>query len=308
MNRNDLSLCPIPANASSRRLGLLCVFALLTLGVLSEAASDSIAQEQAAESTTRVVLASDVEWSPLNPARGDKGPQAANLWGDRTGTEATGFLVKFVDGFASPPHIHNITYRGVVIQGRLHNDDPDAAPMWMSAGSYWTQPVGETHITAARGSSVAYIEIHKGPYLVLPKEEASDSGERPINVDASNIVWLDASNITWIDESEQTASADAIKVAFLWGKPQGDQPSGTLIKLPIGFTGSLRSHGATFRVVVIEGRAKHHLSGATDVKLLEPGSYFGSAGKTSHQLTIDAKEACVLYIRSEGRFDVTNES
>ena len=59
-------------------------------------------------------------------------------------------------------------------------------------GSFWTQPKGEVHITAAKGTTnVAYIEIEEGPYLVLPTEEAFDSGERPINVDASNIVWID---------------------------------------------------------------------------------------------------------------------
>lgn len=307
MNKNYLSLRPTPVNASSRRLGLTCVFALLTFAGLSGAESESIAQEQAVKPTPKVVLTSEVEWSPLNPARGDKGPQAANLWGDRTGAGATGFLVKFVDGFSSPAHIHNITYRGVVIHGLVHNDDPNATPMWMPTGSYWSQPVGESHITSARGSSVAYIEIQKGPYLVLPEEEAVDSGERPVNLAASNIVWLDASNITWIDQSALPAPADGPKVAFLWGKPQGDQPSGTLIKLPAGFTGSLRSHGTTIRVVVIEGRATHHSSGASEVKSLEPGSYFGSTGKASHQLTIDVKEACVLYVRSEGRFNVINE-
>lgn len=56
---------------------------------------------------------------------------------------ASGSLVTFVDGFQSPPHIHNITYRAVVIRGRIHNDDPEAARLWMEPGSYWTQPAGE---------------------------------------------------------------------------------------------------------------------------------------------------------------------
>jgi hypothetical protein len=67
-----------------------------------------------------VVLTSEVEWEKLNPARGDKSPQAATLWGDRKGTVSTGFLAKLVDGFSSPPHIHNATYRAVVISGSIH--------------------------------------------------------------------------------------------------------------------------------------------------------------------------------------------
>ncbi|MGI9227203.1 MAG: DUF4437 domain-containing protein, partial [Gammaproteobacteria bacterium] len=141
---------------------------------------------------------SDVKWTPLNPARGKLGPKAGYLWGDRAGVGPSGFLVKFVDGFSSPPHIHNITYRGVVISGFVHNDDPNAEEAWMPTGSFWTQAAGEVHITAAKGSNnIAYIEIEKSPYLVLPTKEAFDSNEKSVNIEESNIVWQDASNTNW---------------------------------------------------------------------------------------------------------------
>jgi hypothetical protein len=80
-----------------------------------QSASDNIAPEQVAEPTSKVVLISEVEWEQLNPARGDKSPQAGTLWGDRKGDRKgdimpTGFLSRFMDGFSSPPHIHNTTY------------------------------------------------------------------------------------------------------------------------------------------------------------------------------------------------------
>ncbi|WP_081485539.1 DUF4437 domain-containing protein [Bernardetia litoralis] len=141
--------------------------------------------------TNKVVLSSEIVFEKLNPARGDQSPQAGTIWGDRNGTEATGFLAKFADGFSSPPHIHNITYRAVVIKGLIHNDDPNAEKMWMPMGSFWTQPTGEAHITAAKGKeNIALVEIDNGPYLVKPTDEAVDNGERPINIDASNIIWL----------------------------------------------------------------------------------------------------------------------
>ena len=73
---------------------------------------------------TEIVLASEVKWRHLNPARGDASPAAGTLWGDQTKDGESGFLVRFREGFASPPHIHNITYRGFVIAGELHNNDP----------------------------------------------------------------------------------------------------------------------------------------------------------------------------------------
>ena len=131
-------------------LALGCIVVAGCAGVL--ATSDSMAPTPTTKPNFEVIMVSEVKWEQLNPARGDKSPQAGTLWGDRKGTVPTGFLAKFVDGFSSPPHIHNATYRAVVISGRIHNDDPNAADMWMSTGSFWTQPKGEVHITAAKGS------------------------------------------------------------------------------------------------------------------------------------------------------------
>lgn len=253
----------------------------------------------AAEQSNEVLLASQIKWEPLNPARGDKSPQAGTLWGDRKGTVSTGFLARFVDGFSSPPHIHNATYRAVVISGRIHNDDPDAADMWMPAGSFWTQPKGEVHITAAMGATnVALVEIDKGPYLVLPVEESFDSGERPVNVDASNIVWVDPPGMP--------ASAKAPKVAYLWGILQDGQSNGTFVKLPAGFAGKIHSHGSTFRAVVIEGQPQYQVS-ETEIETLEPGSYFSSKGESVHQVSSKAGVESIIYVRTDGKYDVIPE-
>ena len=148
---------------------------VIFLGCLIPAVS--IASPSKNKSIT-VLSVSDVNWEKLNPARGDKSPQAATLWGDRKSNTETGFLVKFVDGFSSPPHIHNVSYRGIVLEGLVHNDDPKAEAMWMPRGSFWTQPAGESHITSAKGNTnIAFIEIDSGPYLVKPKKEAFDNGE-----------------------------------------------------------------------------------------------------------------------------------
>ena len=111
-----------------------------------------------------VIAVGNINWGLLNPLRGDASPKAADLWGDRTKDMATGMLVKFQKGFSSPPHIHNITYRGIVIEGLMHNDDPTAEKVWLPKGSFWTQVAGESHITAAdEASNLIYLEIDSGP-------------------------------------------------------------------------------------------------------------------------------------------------
>lgn len=270
-------------------------------------ASSSIAQQSAAEPSSEVVLRSEIKFQPLNPARGDASPRAGRLWGDIRKDSASGAIIEFVDGFSSPPHIHNITYRAVVISGAVHNDDPDAEMMWMGPGSFWTQPAGEPHITVAKPGSNAtiFLEIQTGPYLVLPTDKAFEDRERPINVDASNIVWLDASDLTWVDQSA-AMDADSPAMAFLWGDPQDDaQPAGTLVKLPGGFAGELRSNGSALRAVVIQGQLTHQLPEQSKVNSMEPGSYFGSQGESVHQVSCKTEQACVVYVRvEEGKFDI----
>ena len=280
---------------------------LLLLGLvwLNQSRHAEAIETAEADSAVQVIAASEVEWTPLNPARGDSSPQAGTLYGNRAGIGPTGFLVKFADGFSSPPHIHNVTYRGMVISGLVHNDDPDAAEMWMPKGSFWTQPAGEAHITAAQGlENIAFIEIESGPYLVQPAEDASDNGERPINVHASNLVWLDASDVRSIEVSEDSPAETSPKVAFLWGTPASDDEYGTLLALPAGFEGELTSLGEPLQAVVVEGAPVHSVAGKVEAKPLEPGSLFRSKGNITHQLLVGSDAEALLYLRASGAFVV----
>lgn len=273
-----------------RALPLVASCLLLVVTAPSRASptpSDTTADDA---SRFTVVPVSDVRWEPLNPARGDKSPQAGTLWGDRKGEQPTGFLAKFVDGFSSPPHIHNATYRAVVLDGEIHNDDPAAARMWMPAGSFWTQPKGEVHITAARGArNIALVEIDRGPYLVKPPDDRFGSGERPVNIVPSNLVWVTPDG--W------SHSTDGPKVSYLWGNLDEDRANGTFLKLPAGFVGALHTKASTFRAVVIHGTLRHALSDRGD---LLPGSYFGSSDELVHELSTTSE--CLVYIRTVGRY------
>ena len=249
--------------------------------------------------TNKVLLSSDIVWEKLNPARGDQSPQAGTIWGDRKGEVVTGFLAKFVDGFSSPPHIHNVTYRAVVIKGLVHNDDPNAENMWMGVGSFWTQPQGESHITSAKGEeNVALVEIDQGPYLVKPTSEAFNNGERPINIDASNIAWLDNNKSNWIDSSSKA------EISFLLQSQNGDQLKSLFIKLPQAYKGEIRTSGTVLHSVIIKGEISYTLPQTKEVKLLDAGSYFGSTDRAIHPIENKTKEETILYIRTNGEVNV----
>ena len=273
-------------------IGLALALAVTALGNTQVAADGHSGNE--------LVLASDVEFIPLNPARGDLSPKSGKLWGNIREDVPSGMLVTFVDGFQSPPHIHNITYRAVVINGVVHNDDPAAEKMWMGPGSFWTQPLGENHITAANGeNSTIFLEILSGPYLVKPADEAFDGGERPINIEARNIMWLDAEDAEWVGD-------DGPKMAYLWGSVEGNKKNGTFIKLPSGYSGELSTSAPLMRVVTIQGQTGVQLSGESDMHSLDPGSYFGSKGEVAHKISCESEDDCILYLHTEGKYQLAS--
>lgn len=274
------------------RRSVVTLVAIMLAGAVSGTAQAAASGRPGYE----LVKRSDVEFIPLNPARGDLGPKAGKLWGDIRADVPSGILVTFVDGFQSPPHIHNITYRAVVISGAVHNDDPAAEKMWMEPGSFWTQPLGENHITAAKGEdSTIFLEILSGPYLVKPADQAFDSGERPINVAARNIMWLEAEDVEWIGR-------DGPRMAYLWGSVEDNEKNGTFVRLPAGYGGDLSTSAPMMRVVTIHGQTSIQLSGESDTHRLDPGSYFCSKGEAVHQISCDSDEECVLYLHTEGKY------
>ncbi|TCI84832.1 DUF4437 domain-containing protein [Tenacibaculum sp. M341] len=242
--------------------------------------------------TNKVLLSSEIVWEKLNPARGDQSPQAGTIWGDRKGNVATGFLAKFVDGFSSPPHIHNVTYRAVVIKGLVHNDDPAAANMWMKPGSFWTQPEGESHITSAKGTeNIALVEINHGPYLVKPISEASDNGERPVNIDVSNIVWLNNKKTNYV------ASNSNAEISFLL---EDNGLQSLFIKLPKEFKGEILTNGSVLHSVVIKGEINYTMPQNNEIKVLDTGSYFGATDKAIHTVSNNSNSEVILYLRTNG--------
>jgi len=244
--------------------------------------------------TNRVFLSSEIEWEKLNPARGDQSPQAGTIWGDRKGEVATGFLAKFVDGFSSPPHIHNVSYRAVVIEGNIHNDDPEAENMWMEPGSFWTQPAGEAHITSANGPvNIAYVEIDSGPYLVKPTGEAYDNGERPVNIAARNVVWLESPESKWLKENSKA------KLSFLW-ENTAENYKGLFVKIPTDFSGTIESDGSDFRAIVIQGEIDYSMPKTGKTYLLDPGSSFTSENKANHAIANKGDSDVILYVKTNG--------
>ena len=268
-----------------------CFFATNAYSTTNTTASNTSAK-------SRVVAANEIHWGYLNPLRGDKSPGAADLWGVRTKNIATGMLVRFNRGFASPPHIHNISYRGIVIEGMMHNDSPTAPNKWMPSGSFWTQPAGDNHITAANGDgNLIYLEIDSGPYLVKPTASQFDNGKHAINLHRSNMVWLNQANVKHVNGTNITKT-------FLWQSKNSDGLNGAMVNLPQGFTGKIKVDAKEFRAIVIKGHVNYQSVDIKSPKGLSAGSYFGSTDVFEHQISVTTAPA-VVYIRSNGDYQIS---
>ncbi|MEL7022320.1 MAG: DUF4437 domain-containing protein [Pseudomonadota bacterium] len=250
----------------------------------------------------QVITPDEVDYQPLNPARGDASPRAGVLWGDIRQNVASGVFLRFAAGFTSPPHIHNITYRAVVITGEVHNDDPEAARLWMGPGSFWIQPAGEDHITAAPPSSgaTAFLEILEGPYLVQPSQDAFENSERPINLVPSNMVWMGPDAFGWIRPTPNQETQP--EATLLWGSLEPGKPSATFVKLPPSYSGTLHTIDASLKAVTIAGDVLHEVLDVTESRALTPGGYFASADGVPHSLTCEAESHCLIYVRTDGQF------
>ena len=90
-------------------------------------------------------------------------------------------------------------------------------------------------------------------------------------------------------------------VADLWVNLQDVQSNGTFVSLPDVCAGKIRIWVSTFRAVIIKGQPKYL---GADAKNLEPGSYFGSKGEAVHQVSSSEDEETVIYVRTNGKYEV----
>lgn len=123
--------------------------------------------------TSQVVSVSEVDWEQSDPERGDQSPKAATLWGDRNGLARAAFLLKPVDEFSSPPHIHTADYHGVVISGAIHDGEPSAKDL--APGCWPAHPRSLERRPFALGSNGQLFHPNRLSSLVaLPGEPVGD--------------------------------------------------------------------------------------------------------------------------------------
>ena len=114
---------------------------------------------------------------------------------------------------------------------------------------------------------------------------------------AANATLVAADELKWVDVPGTPAKMATVK---------GDAAKGahaSFIKLPAGFSAPLHHHTADHHVVVVSGKVTLTPEGGA-AKTLGPGSWFQFTGRKKHVTTCETGADCVLYVVSNGAWDL----
>ncbi len=128
-----------------------------------------------------------------------------------------------------------------------------------------------------------------------PINKAFDNGERPINIDISNVVWLDNEKTNWVSSNSNA------QISFLL---KNEDFRSLFVKLPKGYSGTIKTEGTVLHSVIIQGELNYLVSQENETKVLDPGSYFGSTSKATHTISNTKNDVVLIYIRTNGSIEI----
>ena len=117
---------------------------------------------------------------------------------------------------------------------------------------------------------------------------------------AAKAVLMPAGDMKW---TELDSKVPGVMIADLWGN-HAKGAFGAMNKFPAGWGATLHTHTHAMKLVVISGTWIHTPEGKPEVRL-GPGSYLmQSGGNYRHASACDKASECVVFIESNGAFDI----
>jgi anti-sigma factor ChrR (cupin superfamily) len=113
--------------------------------------------------------------------------------------------------------------------------------------------------------------------------------------------FLAAGDVKWTDLDP--TGAPGVKIADLWGD-HAKGPFGAFLKLPAGFAVPLHTHTHAMKVVFVSGTYVQMPEGKPEVRLGPGGFMTQPGGNYRHTTACDKASDCVLFVESDGPFDL----
>lgn len=135
--------------------------------------------------------------------------------------------------------------------------------------------------------------ILAAPLVAQTPGQAGTPATQPVFTSADALQWTDL----------DPAGAPGVKIADQWGD-HTKGAFGAYLKLPAGFAVPLHTHTYEMRVVFVSGTYIQAPEGKPEVRL-GPGSYMlQPGGNYRHTTACDKASDCVLFVNSDGPFDL----
>jgi quercetin dioxygenase-like cupin family protein len=236
----------------------------------------------------------ELQWAPVVPEAGDKGPMAAPLWGDMK-TEANGMFVKLPAADKGMLHTHSGGFHALGVTGMTYQQDGGKVHP-LAQGSYWFGPANAPHMNACPGKTpcILFAHFNDSKFDIAPAKAVKGA-----KVDAKAVEkTLKAAKWTPFDDKNPKGTS----WSPLWGDSQSE-PSGLYIKVPAGNAPFWHIHKADYHAVVLAGTLNNIESGS-EAKDLPVGSYYMQPGGNKHTTNCKAGGPdCIVYVYMTGPMD-----
>lgn len=137
--------------------------------------------------------------------------------------------------------------------------------------------------------------------LLAAQPSGEAQGNKPPTAGAGRPVFMAASDLKWTDLDPK--GAPGVQIADLWGD-HTKGAFGAYLKLPAGFAVPLHTHTHAMKVIFLSGTYLQAPDGKPEVRL-GPGSYMNQpGGNYRHTTGCDKASECLLFVESNGRFDL----
>jgi anti-sigma factor ChrR (cupin superfamily) len=136
---------------------------------------------------------------------------------------------------------------------------------------------------------------------VLAQPAGQATPTRPPAAGPQQPIFTPAADLKWADLDP--TGAPGVKIAAVWGD-HGKGAFRAFLKLPAGFAVPLHTHTHPMKVVFLSGTYIQAPDGKAETRLGPGGYMLQPGGDYRHTTACDKAADCVLFVESDGPFDL----
>ena len=247
-----------------------------------------------------VVPEAEVQFTPINPDLGERGPQRAVLFGKWNSGQPVGFFIKLPAGFSPGPHIHSGDGYIIVVKGTLYEFEPGASDKGkpVGPGGAWHTPANLAHdnYCAPASDCVFFVYSPNGNSFIPIQNGYHNPALAP------HFTVRTANELQFVPTRPDLGEMSPM-VSVLFGNMLKPGPTGLMVKLPAGFTPGPHTHTSDDYVVVLSGKMHNFAPGPDHGKTIGQGGFWHQVGDVPHDNICREGAECTFFGYFPNGFD-----